>query len=443
MISGVNGDAGYSSSTSCGVISVVLSRRARTASLVVGVLLLGVLVSDVAGLPGCHGSCKTATATAQEQLPPAPPKPPLLGITPANGSTDLSPRSRVSAQVVGGSLTNVSLVDDYGNTLAGALSPDGASWRPTQPLKYGRTYTMKADSLGADGVPLARTTTFATASPNYLADVYLETPGGLPIHEDMRYGIGTIIAARFDSQITDKAAAERNLVVTTNPPMQGSWYWVDDRTAHWRPAKYYAPGTTVSVAANIFGVRLGDGLYGEENAKATFTIGAAHVSIADDTTKTVSVFDAGKLVRAMPTSMGKGGYQTIAGRDFSFWTPPGVYTVIDKAEVVTMDSSTYGLPVDSSMGYKVKIPYATRISTDGIYLHQLNETTWAQGNTNVSHGCLNLNGENAAWFYNFSQPGDIVEVKNTGGPGLKIWQNGDWSLPWAEWLKGSSLTPKP
>lgn len=422
---------------------MVFSRPARTAGLVVGVLLLAVLVSDVAGLPGCQGVCKTATATAQVQLPPAPPKPPMLGIAPANGSTDLSPLSRVSAQVVGGSLTNVSLVDDYGNTLAGALSPDGTSWQPAKPLKYGRTYTMQVASQGASGVPLTRTTKFSTASPDYLTHVYLETPGGLPIHDDIRYGIGTIIAARFDEDISDKAAAERNLVVTTNPPVQGSWYWVDDRTAHWRPAKYYAPGTTVSVAANIFGVRVGDGMYGEENEKATFTIGDAHVSIADDTTKTVSVFDNGKLVRSMPTSMGQGGYQTIAGRTFSFWTPPGVYTVIDKAESVTMDSSTYGLPVASSMGYKVKIPYATRISTDGIYLHQLNDTTWAQGNTNVSHGCLNLNGSNASWFFNFSQPGDVVEVKNTGGPKLEIWQNGDWSLPWGEWLKGSALTPKP
>ena len=55
----------------------------------------------------------------------------------------------------------------------------------------------------------------------------------------------------------------------------------------------------------------------------------------------------------------------------SFWTPPGVYTVIDKAA-----KGGHGLvhirpPVASSMGYKLTIPYATRISTDGIY-HQLN-----------------------------------------------------------------------
>lgn len=419
------------------------ARNLRTASLVVVMLLLGVLVSDVAGLPGCQQDCKTATASAQVQLPPSPPEPPVVGVAPSNGAQDISPASRVAATVLDGTITGVSMVDDYGKAVDGVVSPDKRSWQATQQLRYGRTYAMKVVSRGASGIPLVRTSTFETASPSYLTQVYLETPGGLPIHEDIKYGIGTIVAARFDEPITDKAAAERRLTVTTSPPVRGSWYWVDDQTAHWRPEKYYAPGTTVTVAANIFGAKLGDGLYGQEDAKATFTIGDAHVSVADDTTKQVSVFSNGKLMKTMPTSMGRGGFQTIGGRSFSFWTPPGVYTVIDKAPKVVMDSSTYGLPVASSMGYKLTIPYATRISTDGIYLHQLNETVWAQGNTNTSHGCLNLSGENAQWFFDFSQPGDVVEVRNTGGPGLQLWQNGDWTIPWGEWLKGSALTPKP
>ena len=98
-----------------------------------------------------------------------------------------------------------------------------------------------------------------------------------------------------------------------------------------------------------------------------------------------------------------------------------------------------GLPVNSRLGYKTTIPWATRISIDGIYLHQLNATVWAQGKQNTSHGCLNLNGENAEWFYNFSVPGDIVEIRNTGGDPLKPTNNGDWSVPWSEWVKGSAL----
>ncbi|MEJ6536909.1 MAG: L,D-transpeptidase, partial [Mycobacterium sp.] len=93
-------------------------------------------------------------------------------------------------------------------------------------------------------------------------------------------------------------------------------------------------------------------------------------------------------------------------------------------------------------GYKRKIGFATRISLDGIYLHQLDETVWAQGNTNLSHGCLNLSGENASWFFDFVQPGDVVEIRFTGGPPLALNQNGDWTIPWGDWVNGSALTPK-
>ena len=31
------------------------------------------------------------------------------------------------------------------------------------------------------------------------------------------------------------------------------------------------------------------------------------------------------------------------------------------------------------------------------------------------------------------KPGDVVEVRNTGGKPLQLWQNGDWSMPWDQW----------
>ena len=114
---------------------------------------------------------------------------------------------------------------------------------------------------------------------------------------------------------------------------------------------------------------------------------------------------------------------------------------MEKQNPVLMDSSTYGLPVDSASGYKISVPHAVRISPDGIYLHDREATVWAQGNTNVSAGCLNLSAENAEWYYDFANPGDVVEVRNTGGAPLEQWQNGDWSVPWDEWVSGSALRP--
>jgi len=253
-----------------------------------------------------------------------------------------------------------------------------------------------------------------------LPGVSLTSTSGAPLQAGGTYGIGEVVVAHFDAPVGDRGAAEQQLTVSTSPPVSGAWHWVDDQTAHWRPPQYYEPGTVVTITPG-------------PQPPLTFTIGASHVSIADDATKQVSVYDGGKLARTMPTSMGRGGTDKVGNKTLSFWTQPGVYTVMDKSNPVVMDSSTYGLPINSHLGYKESIPYAVRISTDGIYMHELDATVWAQGNTDTSHGCLNLNHDNAAWFYNFSVPGDVVEVRNTGGQPLQLWQNGDWSVPWDQW----------
>ena len=362
-------------------------------------------------------------------------------MAPAAGATAVSPAAPVNVTASTGVITDVAMVNDSGRQIPGTLSADGKVWTPGQQLGYGRKYTMSISAIGPGGMPSRQTSSFTTLNPDYQTSVYLNTVSGASLQEGGTYGIGTVVVAHFDEKITDRAAAERNLVVTTNPPVTGSWYWVDDANAHWRPEKYYAPGTTVSVTSKLYGLKVGDGLYGQSDEHVTFRIGDAHVSIADDNTKQVSVFENGRLVRTMPTSMGMGGTETVGNTVISFWTPPGVYTVMDKANPVIMDSSTFGLPVGSRLGYKETIPWATRISHDGIYLHQLNSTIWAQGKTDTSHGCLNLNSDNAKWFFDFAMPGDIVEVRYTGGPPQRLNQNGDWSMPWDQWQRGSALAP--
>ena len=418
------------------------SRRARTATAVVVVLLAGVLVSDVAGFPGCADGCKTPSATAAAPVVPAKPRPPVLGVSPFDGAEKVSPLTKPVVDVLDGKITEVSLSDDWGNAVEGEISQDGKSWEPTQRLNFSRYYTLSVNSKSSSGVPLARTTNFQTLVPNNYVQPYIEVQGGFAPNEDVRYGVGTIVVAHYDEGIKNKALAEKHMIVRTDPPVQGSWYWVSDSVAHWRPETYYKAGTRINVELNMFGLDLGDGLYGQADAKANLTIGDAHIAVANDITKQVSVFENGKLVRTMPTSMGRGGTTTIGDKTFAWWTPPGVYTVLDKADVVTMDSATYGVPAGSAVSYKRKIGWATRISTDGIYLHHLDDTLWAQGNTNLSSGCLNLNGENAKWYFDMVQPGDIVEVRYTGGPPLTLAQGGDWSIPWSDWVKGSALSPK-
>lgn len=413
---------------------MAIDRRTRMSLIAVAVISVMVVavVAVVIGRGDDHNGALPAASVLRAETPAT------VTVTPGPDAVNVDPLGAVMVSAANGTLSDVQMVNDQNTPIPGVMTPDHLVWKPSVPLGYGRSYTLTVASRGPTGTFASQMSRFTTLTPSNQAAVSLTTTSGAALRDGGTYGVGTVIVAHFDEPIIDRTAAQRRLTVTTAPAVDGSWYWVDDHNAHWRPEHYYAAGTKITVAANIYGAPLGGGLYGQEDQQTSFTIGDSHVSIADDNTKQVNVYNNGVLVRTMPTSMGMGGTQTVAGQTLTFWTPPGVYTVMDKSNPVVMDSSTYGLPVNSHLGYRETINYATRISPDGIYLHQLDSTVWAQGNTNTSHGCLNLNGDNAKWFFGFSQPGDIVEVRNTGGPPLSLQNNGDWSVPWAQWQAGSA-----
>jgi hypothetical protein len=268
--------------------------------------------------PDC---CRPAWSAVAHRRPASPP----------SGSRNVDPLDHVSVKVDDGTLTAVQLVNDAAKPIEGVMTPDNRFWKPLAPLGHGRTYTLNVTSRASSGTPSTQTSTFSTLKPANQTKVSLTATSGAALQDQGTYGVGTVIVAHFDEPITDRATAEQRLIVTTSPAVQGSWYWVDNQNVHWRPEHYYAPGATVTAKAQIYGVRVADGLYGREDSQVSFRIGDAHISIADDATKQVSVYNNGNLVRTMPTSMGMGGTQTIGARTLSFWTPPGIYTVMGKA----------------------------------------------------------------------------------------------------------------
>lgn len=120
-------------------------------------------------------------------------------------------------------------------------------------------------------------------------------------------------------------------------------------------------------------------------------------------------------------------------------TNNGVYIVGDRFTHIIMDSSTYGVPVNSPNGYRTDVDWATQISYSGIFVHSAPWSVGAQGNTNTSHGCLNVSPSNAIWFYNNTKRGDVVEIHNTVGGILPGTDGlGDWNIPWETWKAGNA-----
>src|SRR5574340_41882 len=105
------------------------------------------------------------------------------------------------------------------------------------------------------------------------------------------------------------------------------------------------------------------------------------------------------------------------------------YAIGDKFRTMVMDSSTYGVPVNSPEGYRLDVEYATRMSNSGIFVHAAPWSVGSQGRTNVSHGCLNVSTDNARWFFENAKKGDPVIVRNTTGGVMNGYDGlGDWNL---------------
>ncbi|BBX53209.1 Ig-like domain-containing protein [Mycolicibacterium poriferae] len=347
---------------------------------------------------------------------------PKLTSSVQDGAVGVSVDSPVTVSAEFGVLGAVTMVNASGEQVEGKLSKDGLTWQTTEPLGYNKSYTLNAQSLGLGGAT-SRQMTFETHSPENLTMPYV-----LP-NEGEVVGIGQPVAIRFDENIPNRLAAQRAITVKTNPPVEGAFYWLSNREVRWRPADYWEPGTAVEVSVNTYGVDLGDGLYGQDNVSTNFTIGDEVITTVDDSTKTLTVTRNGEVVKTMPVSMGKN----------STPTNNGVYIVGDRRSHMVMDSSTYGVAVNSPNGYRTEVDWATQISYSGIYVHAAPWSVGSQGYSNVSHGCINVSTSNGQWFYDNSKRGDIVEIVNTVGSTLPGTDGlGDWNIPWEQWKEGNA-----
>jgi lipoprotein-anchoring transpeptidase ErfK/SrfK len=184
------------------------------------------------------------------------------------------------------------------------------------------------------------------------------------------------------------------------------------------------------VDADLNGVDVGGGVFGQLDRTVSFTVGRSLVHRVDVRRHVMRTFVDGRLVRTTPISAGKPGFETRSGTK----------VVLEKFRTKRMDAATTGIQPGDPEYYDIPdVEYALRVTYSGEFLHAAPWSVGSQGSANVSHGCVGMSTEDARWVYDNTRRGDVVEV--TGTDRTMTLENGfgDWNLPFEDYAEGSAL----
>ncbi|HWE91535.1 MAG TPA: Ig-like domain-containing protein [Pseudonocardiaceae bacterium] len=342
-----------------------------------------------------------------------------LTITPATGSQNVGTDTPITVAATGGRIHDVT-VRTAGDPVAGALTPDGMTWQSTDTLNTAQSYTVTATGANSAGRTVSVTSTFTTLTPPSVFHTHIFEGAG------DTYGVGMPIELTFTKHITNEAAVEQALHITTSQPVVGAWSWIDDEHVDFRPRDYWPAHTQVSFTGLLNGVQGAPGVYGAGDLTQNFSIGDSLIVVAGAASHRMQVYDNGQLQYDWPISTGKPGHDTANG----------TYLTIDKANPQEMK------PSDIAPGqpgyYDLEVPWSVRFTWSGDFLHDAYWSVGEQGDTNVSHGCVNMPPADAQIYYQEELPGDPVTI--TGSPLAGTVGDGwtDWFQTWPQLLAGSA-----
>jgi len=395
------------------------SRIAGAAVVVMTSALLAACSGDVT--PSADGG---SAAPAGESA--APEVPPLrVSANVKDAGVPVDHELKVSAR--NGSLTEVTVTSGAGK-LPGELSKDGSSWTASGRLEPGLQYVVRSVGKDTEGSRETDVQRFRTDDLTLDEQTY---PSVAPLGGET-VGVGMPVIVTFDVPVTDKAAFEKHMTVTSAPKQPGTWHWMSDYEAHWRPKSYWEPGTDVSVDVDVNSVDAGNGIYGQESRQVDFTVGDANIYRVNMDTHQMKVFSNGSLLRTIPIT---------TGEEPKYTTRSGVKVIIEKFRSKRMNSETVGIDPRSPDGYNIgNVEYAMRVTYSGEFVHAAPWSVASQGSANVSHGCTGMSTANAGWLYNMTKRGDVVEY--TGTDRWMTLDNGygDWNEDFATYSEGSALS---
>ena len=407
---------------------------ARTLLLAAALTACGVppvSVSKVSSPPQSVGPATSATQGTSPSSAPIPNQtnPVKLMSNVKDGSSGVEVDTLVKVSADAGTLTKVKLTfadtDRQGKkrkgALGGKLSRDRKTWTAAGRLEPGATYKLTMAGESTTGAKTTTNTTFTTRS---LSLAHQTFPALYPLR-GMKVGIGMPVVLTFDVPVKNKREFEKHLHVTSSPAQVGSWRWYSDTEVRFRPKKYWKPGTQVTAYADVNGVNAGAGIYGQDSAKTSFTVGRSmkiRVNLKSDVAK---VYRSGKVVRTIKVSAGKPGWETRSG----------VKLIMDKEDNKKMTNEMIGAKEDYSLISK----YAIRITNSGEFIHSAPWNSAYFGRRNASHGCTGMSNTDAGWLYTRTLIGDPVITTGTKRKMELDNGYGDWNLAYSNYKKGSAL----
>jgi lipoprotein-anchoring transpeptidase ErfK/SrfK len=343
---------------------------------------------------------------------------------PATGTVAIDQQVELTAE--GGTFDTVSVAFGGGRQLRGSLSEDGTTWTSVARLEPGLRYRVRSVAVDDEGLTTEATQTFRTDALSLDQQTF---PSIAPLAGET-VGVGMPVIIQFDVAVTKKASIEKHLSVQSTPQQVGAWHWISDHEVHWRPARYWKPGTRVTVDADVNSIPAGRGIYGQLSRTTSFTVGDAVVSRVDIRRHTMKVFRNGTLLRTLPITTGKAG----------FTTRSGTKVIIEKFREKRMNSETVGIAQGNPEYYDIDdVEYAMRLTYSGEFIHAAPWSVGSQGAANVSHGCTGMSTANAAWLYSISKRGDVVEYVGSGRPMTMTNGYGDWNASFEDYKAGSAL----
>jgi len=403
------------------------SRPRRQATALVGLVTVAALAAGCTSATTGGGSTSRAEGPAASSAPSSSAPPVSAATVAANvASTGVPVDKVVKLTAAKGTFESV-VVRGAGKKLAGDLSADKTTWTSSARLEPGIRYRVRTTAVDAKGINVTKRSSFSTEALSLKQQTY---PSFVPLNGET-VGVGMPVIVHFDVPVTDKASIEKHLTVTNTSGQKGAWHWISDNEVHWRPVSYWKPGTDVTVTADINSIPAGNGIYGQLSRTSTFHVGDAVISKVNAQTHEMKTFINGKLARVTPITTGKPG----------FITRSGVKVIIEKFRHKRMNSETVGINRNSPDAYDINdVEYAMRVTYSGEFLHAAPWSVASQGHANVSHGCTGMSTANAAWIYNISKRGDVVEYTGTNRPMTLTNGYGDWNDSFAAWKSGSALS---